>query len=90
MTIQGYILIPSLALASIKHELILHTKLTKQEPGCLKFEVTPDKTQPNKLNVYEEFIDQCAFDQHQARVKTSQWGKMTTQVERHYQITYID
>tara|TARA_R110001583_G_scaffold171120_3_gene324622 strand:- start:1940 stop:2281 length:342 start_codon:yes stop_codon:yes gene_type:complete len=84
--LQGYILISDADLEKVKTELIVHSKLTKEELGCLVFEVWPDINNANKFHVYEEFIDQDAFDNHQARVKNSNWAKVTTQVQRHYQI----
>ena len=65
---------------------MIHTKLTKAEPGCLIFRVSPDANNPNKFEVYEEFINQTAFDHHQSRVRKSNWGKVTKHVQRHYQI----
>lgn len=85
--LQGYILVPNVDLEVVKKELVTHTKLTMEEAGCLTFNVTPDKNNPNKFNVYEEFIDQTAFDNHQSRVKSSNWGKVAKQVERHYKIS---
>ncbi len=49
--------------------------------------VTQDDMNPLKFSVYEEFVDQAAFDLHQARVKSSRWGQVTQNVERHYQIS---
>jgi len=89
VTLKGYILIPDTDLEIVKAELIVHSKLTKEEPGCIKFEVTPDVTNPNKFSVYEEFVDQIAFDSHQSRIKSSIWGKVTSQVKRHYQISSV-
>ncbi|WNC68799.1 antibiotic biosynthesis monooxygenase [Thalassotalea nanhaiensis] len=81
-------MIPDADLEIVKAELIVHSKLTKEEPGCLVFNVTPDDKNVNKFNVYEEFIDQIAFDNHQSRVKRSNWGKVTKRVTREYQISY--
>ncbi|WP_348984465.1 hypothetical protein [Shewanella sp. 1CM18E] len=52
--------------------------------------MTPDESNPNTFNVYEEYVNQTAFDNHQARVKSSQWGKITKNVQRHYKITHSD
>ncbi|EPR4995117.1 putative quinol monooxygenase, partial [Vibrio navarrensis] len=41
---------------------------------------------PLRFDVYEEFVDKVAFEQHQKRVKASRWGKVTVSVERHYEI----
>lgn len=34
--------------------------------------------------VEEEFVDVIAFEAHQARVAASEWGRMTTGIERRY------
>ncbi|MDO6718953.1 antibiotic biosynthesis monooxygenase [Psychrosphaera sp. 1_MG-2023] len=86
--LQGYIIIPDADLKEVNSELDLHIKLTLGEPGCLIFEVIHDQQNPNKLHVYEEFVDEHAFEYHQNRVKSSKWGKVTTRVERHYKITH--
>lgn len=71
----------------VNRELITHKNLTLKEAGCLTFTVIPDEVNPNKFNVYEEFVNQAAFDNHQARVKSSKWGEVTKNVERYYQIS---
>lgn len=87
IVLQGYIIVPDADLVKVKVELEVHKKLTRQEPGCLSFEVTQDNTDKQRFTVYEEFINQKAFDYHQARVKNSTWGKVTKNVQRHYQIS---
>jgi len=84
--LQGFIIVPESELDVVKSELIIHKKLTLKETGCLTFTVTPDEINPYKFSVYEEFINQEAFDNHQARVKSSKWGDITKNVERNYQI----
>jgi len=74
-------------LKTVTQELVMHTKLTRAEEGCLTFEVNVDAENLNKFNVYEEFINKSAFDKHQLRVKSSNWGVVTARVERHYQIS---
>ncbi|NQZ20861.1 MAG: antibiotic biosynthesis monooxygenase [Colwellia sp.] len=86
ITLQGHIIVPDADLDTVKSELLIHTKLTKQETGCLLFNVTVDKNNPNKFDVYEKFVNQAAFDIHQNRVKNSNWGKVTHRVKRHYQV----
>lgn len=85
--LQGHIIVPDADLEIVKSELVTHTKLTEQETGCLLFSVTVDKNNPNKFDVYEEFVNQTAFDMHQSRVKSSTWGKVTHRVQRHYQVS---
>lgn len=88
--LQGFILIPAADLELVKSELGIHKALTLKEAGCLTFKVTQDDMNPLKYSVYEEFVDQAAFDLHQARVKSSKWGQVTQNVERHYQISCVD
>ncbi len=90
VTLKGYIIVPVEEISAIKKALSTHIELTRQEPGCLAFEVTQDRSNPAKFHVHEVFIDQKAFQSHQSRIKTSDWGALTTHVQRHYQITEID
>ena len=84
--LKGFIVVPDLELEVIKRELTTHTRLTLEETGCLIFTVTQDEDNIHKFNVYEEFINQSAFDNHQSRVKSSKWGEVTKNVERNYKI----
>nr|WP_010133367.1 antibiotic biosynthesis monooxygenase [Microbulbifer agarilyticus] len=86
VVLDGYILVPATELDAIKRELIEHTRLTRAEPGCLKFVVEQDVEEPTRFNVHEEFIDRDAFQHHQKRVKSSRWGSLTTNVSRHYTV----
>jgi quinol monooxygenase YgiN len=84
--LQGFIVVPDSDIEVVKSELVIHKMLTLKEAGCLTFIVTPDEVNPYKFSVYEEFVNQAAFDNHQARVKSSKWGEVTKNGERHYQI----
>jgi quinol monooxygenase YgiN len=69
--------------------LPLHVALTRAEPGCVSFEVT----QTSDLFIWqvdEEFVDIAAFEAHQTRVSTSEWGKVTRQIERRYRADGIE
>lgn len=88
--LQGYILVPDNDLDGVEAALPEHIQLTQQEAGCLVFEVTTDKANPNRFNVYEEFVDRDAFKRHQQRVSDSPWGKVTVNVSRHYEISGLD
>lgn len=85
--LQGYIEVPESELESVLAALPRHIELTRAEPGCLLFNVERDPMVNNRFLVYEEFASQEAFDQHQARVKASYWGAVTTNVARHYTVT---
>ena len=84
--LKGFIIVPAEDLAVVKEELINHKNLTDNELGCLVFEVTQSESNPNRFDVYEEFLNKAAFEFHQQRVKNSYWGEVTVNVERHYEI----
>lgn len=64
-----------------------HIRLTRQEPGCLLFQVVPDRCDPDRLLVAERFVDGAAFAAHQARTANSSWGRATQHLKRAYQVT---
>ena len=86
VTLKGFILVPASELSVVKQALVGHKQLTLEEPGCITFKVIENKKDPLRFDVYEEFTSQSAFEQHQQRVRDSDWGKVTVNVERHYQI----
>ena len=57
------------------------------EPGCLTFSATQDEENSCRFNVYEEFVNQAAFDAHQARVKASKWSEVTQNAVRNYTVS---
>lgn len=84
--LEGYIQVTEHDLPSILEALPEHIAKTKQEPGCLVFEVTQRPHLPCYFDVYEIFEDEHAFEQHQARVAASSWGEISQNAIRHYQI----
>lgn len=87
VTLQGYIIVSDDDLASVQAELPKHAELTQKEDGCLIFRVSQDSENQNVFNVYEEFVNRVAFEEHQQRVRNSRWGKIAENVKRHYQIS---
>jgi quinol monooxygenase YgiN len=87
VTLQGFIIVLNSGIDTINRELAVHKRLTLKETGCLTFSVTEDETNAQKFNVYEEFVNQAAFEHHQLRVKLSKWGEVTKNVKRHYKIS---
>ncbi len=87
LVLTGYIIVSQSDLTIVKLELERHINLTRDETGCLTFKVTQDPLNPCRFDVYEEFVDQAAFQAHQARVKSSRWGEITVNVERFYTVT---
>ena len=86
VTLKGFILVPELDLELVKSELVNHKRLTLEESGCITFSVIQNSENALRFDVYEEFTDKVAFEQHQKRVKASHWGKVTVNVERHYEL----
>ncbi|MCD6671001.1 antibiotic biosynthesis monooxygenase [Vibrio cholerae] len=86
VTLKGFILVPESDLELVKNELVNHKRLTLEEIGCTTFSVTENSENPLRFDVYEEFTDKAAFEHHQKRVKASNWGKVTVNVERYYEI----
>ncbi len=82
----GWIDVPPEDLDRLSPLLDEHIRLTRAEPGCLAFSVTPDPADPCRLNVTERFRDRAAFEAHQRRTATSPWGLATRHIERHYEI----
>ncbi|VAW54229.1 hypothetical protein MNBD_GAMMA06-1291 [hydrothermal vent metagenome] len=82
--LEGYVLASSSDLATVKRELANHIQLTRQEEGCLVFDVSQDKKNMNRFNVYEEFTSQEAFKEHQQRLSRTEWGKVSSKLEKHY------
>jgi len=88
--LQGHILVHDADMAVVQRALMTHIALTRDEPGCLIFNVEQDRGSKNTFQVYEEFVDRAAFAAHQARAKASTWGQVRANLERHYQITESD
>lgn len=62
-----------------------HARLSRAEPGCLRFEVNATKD-PLIWEVSESFASRQAFDAHQARVAASAWGVATAGIRREYTV----
>ena len=86
VTLSGHILVPPNELPLVRDALTEHTKLTREEDGCVAFIVTEDLNVEGRFNVYEEFTTPKAFRAHQERVKESAWGEATTNTQRFYSI----
>ncbi len=84
--LNGYLDFPADRLNDVRTALPDHIALTRAEPGCVSFEVDEDQDQPGRFNVSEVFVDQPAFDAHQARTRASDWFSVTQGIARHYVI----
>ena len=84
--LDGYIEVPPERLAAVIRALPDHVALTRAEPGCLAFSVTPSPDHPGRFLVSEIFASQAAFEAHQLRAKSSAWAEVTAGLPRHYTI----
>lgn len=82
--LEGYIKVPHEELETIKSKLNEHIQNTLNEDGCLEFDVTQDDGDECIFHVFEKFLDDDAFNFHQARTKVSDWGAASKNVERFY------
>ncbi|MEL6158817.1 MAG: antibiotic biosynthesis monooxygenase [Cyanobacteria bacterium J06554_11] len=86
ITLFGFIIVPKNDLATVESELATHIEHTRQEAGCLTFNVVRSQSDECRFDVMETFESRTAFEHHQNRVTSSRWGEVTVNVERHYQI----
>ncbi len=64
-----------------------HIRLSRAEEGCLSFEVSQDAASPGVFHVCESFVDQAAFDAHQARTRASAWWQATQDFPRDFTVS---
>lgn len=87
VTLNGYLRCATDAEAArVRAALPEHVRLTRAEPGCLRFDVTPTDD-PLVWAVSEEFTDPAAFEAHQARAAASEWARDTQGIVRDYTVT---
>lgn len=84
MTLEGYLRCrtPQQAVR-VRDHLPEHIRLTRAEPGCVSFQITPTHD-PLVWRVEEEFTDRAAFERHQTRTKASDWAAATADIQRDF------
>ena len=45
----------------------------KNEPGCLRFDVVQDQEDPNKIHLYEVYVDDAAIEAHRQAPHYTKW-----------------
>lgn len=61
-----------------------HIKLTREEAGCLFFNVDACEKIAGRFLVSEAFVDEAAFQFHQERAGASPWAEVSSGVPRDY------
>jgi quinol monooxygenase YgiN len=74
-------------LAEVRAALPEHIRLTRAEPGCLKFNVI--EGEGGRFEVDELFSNRAAFDAHQARGANSVWAEVTAGLPREYEVSEV-
>lgn len=64
-----------------------HIRLSRANPGCLRFEVFRSQSDPVRFAVSELFRDREAFEAHRARAADTIWARATKGIPRDYRIT---
>jgi autoinducer 2-degrading protein len=52
----------------------------REEPGCLRFDVSAVAGDPNRFFLYELYTDAAAFEAHKASAHFAQWRTVAEQV----------
>ncbi len=79
VVLRGFLIVPEADFEAVRDELPAHIRATRDEPGCISFDVIPSGTDPCRFDV-------SAFDAHQRRVQASRWGEVSSGAERHYDV----
>lgn len=82
--LTGFLAVPDSEISLVQEYAPEHIRLSRAEPGCLKFEFWQDPENPNKFLLDELFKDRAAFDLHTARAKASEWGQISAHLTRHF------
>lgn len=88
--LTGHIDVPPDRQEAVSAALPEHIRLTRAEPGCLRFDVTQSQADPGRFDVSELFTDRAAFDAHQERTNASVWAKITAGIPRSYIVDEVD
>ncbi len=82
--LKGTIIIPLEAQNEALPALEAHIEATRQEAENVIFEVTQDETDPELFHVYEEFLSQAGFEEHQRLAKARPWGAVSQNFVRDF------
>lgn len=84
--LTGFLEVPDTDIALVQKHAPAHIRLSREEDGCLKFDLWQDAIDPNKFRVDEAFKDRAAFELHSKRAKASEWGQKTAHLDRQFTI----
>jgi len=88
--LEGYIDVPADRIGTIMQALEDHIRLTREEPGCIFFNVDACTGIEGRFVVSEAFADEAAFRYHQERASNSLWASTSAGVPRHYKSWVVE
>lgn len=65
-----------------------HIRLSREEPGCLSFNVEPTED-PLVWRLDESFTDRAAFKAHGERMRSSAWYAVTAGLARNFDVREV-
>jgi len=84
--LAGHVDVPAARRRIIKEALPRHVRLSRAEPGCLRFSITEDNAVKNRYNLVEIFENKAAFAAHQKRSAASDWAVAAQGLEQNFHI----
>lgn len=87
--LRGRLICDAGDIALVERLLPDHVRLTRAEPGCLRFDVVRAEGVAAEYAVDELFADATAFDAHRARAAASVWGRATAHIRRDYMVETV-
>ncbi len=82
--LEGHIDVPTERIAQVSEALKDHIHLTREEAGCIFFNVDACSKVKGRFLVSEAFVDEAAFEFHQKRAGASPWAEASSSVPRDY------
>ncbi|SLN41870.1 Antibiotic biosynthesis monooxygenase [Aquimixticola soesokkakensis] len=66
-----------------------HIRLSRNEPGCLDFDLWQDELTPHVFHLSEVFRSEAALQAHQDRTHSSDWGRVTKDMRRDFKTVHL-
>ncbi len=79
---RGTVTVPADELDAITPLIAEHIRLSRAEPGCIAFDISPSPHDPFLFHVAQEFIDRDAFAAHTDRTRASVWWAKSQHLTR--------
>lgn len=88
--LEGHIDVPADRIAQVSEALKDHIRLTREEEGCIFFNVDACAEVEGRFLVSEAFVDEAAFNAHQERAGASPWAEASAGVPRDYKTWVVE